>query len=245
MLRYEALWLLEVVVAAHPPCDGWIPLFLLPDDDPEGIGTSATFFSNHAFLNFHPHHMPLELLVAELSELFGNGDIIAADLRLAGSEPEPEHLFVPSPTAIRAVLTVGARNRWLCYTLTAQGFARWEAYAKPHWDRFRAQSGVHVDKHWRATCAATADVAVTSINRSSEQPLDWNRATFSGIRPWKVFPFKVLERGVCVVVRQMPKLSDSVTNSFLPDMKREEQLERIGPWYEHGVKTWDVDSVVS
>jgi hypothetical protein len=114
MLRYEALWLLEVVVAAHPPCDGWIPLSLLPDDDPEGIDTSATFFSNHAVLNFHPHHMPLELLAAELSGLFAKGDIIAADLRLAGSAPEPQHLFMPSPTAIRAILTGGVRNRWLC-----------------------------------------------------------------------------------------------------------------------------------
>lgn len=244
MLRYEALWLLEVVVAAHPPCDGWIPLFLLPDDDPRGTGTSATFFSNHAFLNFHPHRMPLELLVAELSELFANGDIIAADLRLAGSEPEPEHLFVPSPATIRAVVTDGARNRWLCYTLTAQGFDRWEAYAKPHWECFRAQSGVHIDKHWRAMCAATADVAVRSINRSSEQPLDWSCATFSGIRPWRVFPFKALERGVCVVVRQMPKRFDDVIDSFPPDAERENRLERIPPWYEHGVKTWTVDSVI-
>lgn len=247
-MRDETLWLLEVVVGASLPYDGWVPFWGLPDDDPEESGSCTGVLTNHMELNFCPHHMPMEMLVAELSELFERGDIAAS---LMGYDRwEPERLFVPSLDEIRSGLTRGRRETWLSYTLTPQGFERWEAFARPHWECFCARDTWGIgDGHLVGITAASAYVAerwmkstLILIHQYSigSETVDWSRATYTGIRPWKVFPCKTLPSGVRLVA---PTVAESAEErrTFEEEQALEAEmsslLEGISPWYEHSVRT--------
>lgn len=247
-MRDETLWLLEVVVGASLPYNGWVPFWGLPDDDPEDSGPCGGVLTNQMELNFCPHHMPMEMLVAELSELFERGDIAAA---LMGYDRwEPEHLFVPSLDEIRSGLTRGRRETWLSYTLTPQGFERWEAFARPHWEWFCGHDiwGMG-DGHLVGITAASADVAERWMKSTlileqqysiDFETVDWSRATYSGIRPWRVFPCKTLPSGVRLVaptVAEHPEERRTPQEEEALEAERSHLLEGISPWYEHGVRT--------
>jgi hypothetical protein len=192
-MRFEELWLLEAVVAAHPPWEGWIPFRNLPNNDPNDLGQfHPNGYGNHADINFHSHHMSDEQLLDELGQLFAAGEIIGAIL---GSRwRPPEHLFVPSLAEIHDAFCRDNYS-WLSYTLTPRGFARWEAFARPNWELFRKGG----DGYEGYCCTEAPNKQMVEYWLSEGTPdvrLDWLHATFEELSPWQVFPCKTLPRGV-------------------------------------------------
>lgn len=229
-MRYGELWLLEVVAAAHPLDDGWIPFWPLAKDDPG------------SYLNFPAHHLPYELLLKELVRLFADGDLIASDQE---SHHNATRFFTPTPRQIESALQEGRTAPWLCYTMTPQGLSRWERYAEPDWTCYRG--GV---QGWGrgqpvAATAETFGVARRWIEYLCEGDIvHWSNATCLLIRPWRVLPFKRLECGVRVVVSTTavePGPLDPTVDWCARERVRERLLEGIHPWYRHGVLTWDAD----
>ena len=246
-MYFEELWLLEVVIGAHPPWDGWIPFWALPDDDPEEKGCCNGFVSNHADINFYSHHMPQERLVEELCRLFDNGEIIATHLGYERSQPDP--MFVPSREEIVAGLNRGTKHPWLCYTLTEKGMQRWEDYAEPNWSIHLQQAGIRGCGQFVSAIAASADVARRWIEYSVGNgggligQVHWDRAMYQFIRPWKAYPSKTLPSGVYVII---PTSRDEAAENEATDWdawekRREQLLEGITPWYRRSVATWEAD----
>lgn len=250
-MRFEELWLLEVVIGAHPPWDGWIPFWALPDDDPEETGLCRGFLSNHSDINFYSHHMSQERLIEELCQLFDNGQIIATHLGYSPRQPDP--MFVPTREEIVAGLNRGTKHPWLCYTLTEKGMRRWEEYAEPNWNVHRQQAGICRCGDFVSTVAASVDVVRRWIEYASHdgwgyrEQAQWDRATYQFIRPWKAYPFKTLPSGVHVL---MPMSRDDIVDGDAADSEeaenlREQLLEGISPWYRRGVATWKADRLSS
>ena len=236
-MRFEELWLLEVVVAAHPPWAGWIPFQSLPDDDPDELGSAnPNGYGNHTDINFHHHHLSDDQLLSELALLFEAGDIIAT---IQGRHPRPaKHVFVPTRDEMREALHRNWNEPWLSYTLTAKGFARWEDFAKPNWKLFSHQDGVWQENDWYCTEAANQRVAQYWLKwATSNTRVDWSRAKYDEITPWQVFPFKSLPRGYNA---RVPIIED--TDLALCDNHTEcidEPTGGIEPWYGRSVKNWN------
>ena len=228
-VRFEELWLLEIVVGSHPPYHGWIPFRNLPDDvqdDPDKMG-------NHADINFYSHHMPDEQLLDELYHLLTTGEIIGAVVR---SGWPPDSLFVPSRAEIQDAFNWDNYS-WLSYTLTEKGFARWEDYAKPNWDKFRCKGGCGSEDETHYATAANPHVAEYWFKWATYgRNVDFSRASYEEISPWQVFPFKTLPRGV------KARLPIIAMNNYEQE-SYDDILREIEPWYQRSVADWKTEAV--
>ncbi|MDX1967138.1 MAG: hypothetical protein SFV23_08210 [Planctomycetaceae bacterium] len=253
IIPYAELWFLEL--AGHYG-GGWFAFHFLHDTN------SDRKIGLHQQYNLPINGLTPRQIGEVLFRLWENKEVLFTSGRVQDDEYAP---YTPDCAEEIAQLVVTETILWRkprhersvdywnqpqhCYAITSSGFARWEAYAEPNWDKFRGEFTGQLSEAgetiWKQTATTTQFAIEVLCNEASRiyppALIDWDSLTTQWMTPWNICPEKSLPTGVTVSVR----VTEFEQVGITPDLwelvgptqdEAYRQFREICHWYEHGLR---------